>query len=83
MHRAAFGLALTITLVACGDSLTDCYEMRQVEGTRPSNGEFCLCTFLYPSGDGSGPVGSPCDTKCKDRRGQLIPPSDCTAIPPS
>ena len=78
----AFGVVLTIALVSCGDNLTDCYEMRQAEGTRSSNGEYCLCTFLSPSGDPSGPVGPPCDKKCNDKNGQEIPAGDCNATPP-
>jgi hypothetical protein len=79
----ALGLILTLALVSCGDNVTDCYEMRQAEGTRPSNGDFCLCTFMYPSGDPStGPVGPPCDVKCQDKSGQAIPRTDCNAVPP-
>jgi hypothetical protein len=77
----AVAILLTL-LLACGGDVTDCYHMIQVEGTRSSNGEFCLCTFHYPEPDppGSNPVGPPCDTDCRDRAGTEV--ADCNAPRP-
>ena len=78
----AVAFVLTYLLPGCGDSVTDCYEMRQVEGTRSSNGEFCMCTYLYPAPDppGENPHGPPCHTDCRDASGAKV--NDCNAPPP-
>jgi hypothetical protein len=75
-------VGLFLLLPGCGGNVTDCYEMRQVEGTRSSNGEFCLCTFFYPAPNppSSNPVGPPCNRDCRDRNGVKV--ADCNATPP-
>lgn len=83
LTAAVVALALVL-LPGCGDNVTDCHEMRQAEGTRVSNGEFCMCTFFYPAPDPphSNPVGPPCDQKCVDSIGEGVPDLDCNATPP-
>ncbi len=74
-------LLLAVLPAGCSDTVTDCYEMRQVEGTR-SNGEFCLCTFFYPAPDppASDPHGPACRRDCRDGAGTKV--EDCNAIAP-
>jgi hypothetical protein len=72
----------TVLIPGCGDSVTDCYEMRQVESTRTSNGEYCLCTFMYPAPNppGSDPHGPACHRDCRNAAGDKV--DDCNATPP-
>jgi hypothetical protein len=75
-------LVLAFLLPGCGDGPTDCHEMYQVQSTRSSNDEFCMCTFSYPVPDppSSNPVGPPCHKDCRDAAGNKI--QDCNALPP-
>jgi hypothetical protein len=58
---------------------TDCYEMRTSQGLR-ADGTPCMCTFYYPSQNGS-PKPPACYTTCRDNSsGNVV--NDCSAPPP-
>ena len=78
-------LGLPLFLSGCGDNVTDCwFAPPPTDGTRISNGEFCMCTFFYrePSPPNPNPVGPSCNRDCRDANGNKIPNIDCNATPP-